>query len=46
MSAMRAHPLTHWRETKTKTQLFRGGGAGVKTLEPRLPQAPSRDKVA
>lgn len=32
MSAMQADPLTYWKETKTKTALFRSGSAGVKTL--------------
>lgn len=35
-----------WRETKTKTQLFKSGSAGVKTPELRLAQALGRDKVA
>lgn len=46
MRAMRAYPLTHWRETKSKAQLFRSGGAGIQTLEPRLLRALGRDKVA
>lgn len=40
MSAMQAYPLTHWRERKTKTHLFRSWSAGVKTLKSCFPLGP------